>query len=90
VALARRPPVLHLLQSFTRQADACVGRLAQQRYGMHSVTRATFTIEQHHRQVVLAERMAALRGGLEVMPRLDMVTDEPRGPALQEVQIQVR
>lgn len=57
---------------------------------MCSVTRTTFTVEQHHRQVVLAERMAAQRGGPEVTPRLDMVAHEPCWSALQEVQIQIR
>jgi len=46
-------------------------------------------VKQHHRQVVLTKRMAALRGGLEVTPRLDVVAHEPRWPTLREVQIQV-
>lgn len=46
-------------------------------------------MKQHHRQVVLTERVAALRGGPVVLPCLDMVTHQPRGPALQDVLIQV-
>lgn len=72
-----------------RQADACAGRLLQQLSCLRSVARAAFTVEQHHRQVVLAERMATQRSGLEVLPRLDMIAREPRRPGLQEVQVEV-
>lgn len=72
------------------QADASFGGLAQQGCRLRGAARAAFMVKQHHRQVVLAERMAALRGGPEVMPRLDMVAHEPGWPALPEVQIQVR
>ena len=88
-ALLRRPAVVHLLQCFTCQADASFGCLAQQCYSHGRVARAAFTMKQHHRQVVLAERMAALRGSPEMLPRLDMVAHEPRRPGLQDVQIQV-
>jgi hypothetical protein len=54
---------------------------------MRGIARTTFAIEQHHRQVVLTERMAALRGGPEVTPSLDMIAHEPRWPALQKVHV---
>jgi hypothetical protein len=57
--------------------------------GLRSVARAAFTIEQHHRQVVLTERRAALSSDLEVTPRLDMVAHEPRRPALHDLRFQV-
>jgi len=85
-ALVRRNrPVLHLIQRIAREVDARIGRLAQQRDGLRSVARAAFTIEQHHRQVVLTERRAALSSDLEVTPRLGMVAHEPRHPALHDV-----
>jgi hypothetical protein len=54
---------------------------------MRGIARTTFAIEQHHRQVVLTERMAALRGGPEVTPSLDMIAHEPRWPALHKIHV---
>src|SRR6185369_3975552 len=89
-ALVRRSrPVLRLIQRIAREVDARIGRLAQQRDGLRSVARAAFTIEQHHRQVVLTERRAALSSDPEVTPRLDMVAQEPRRLALHDLRFQV-
>ena len=83
-ALVRRSrPVL---QCIAREVYARIGRLAQQRDGLRSVARAAFTIEQHHRQVVLTKRRAALSSDPEVTPRLDMVAQEPRRLALHDLQ----
>ena len=86
VLVRRSRPVL---QCIAREVYARIGRLAQQRDGLRSVARAAFTIEQHHGQVVLTERRAALSGDLEVTPRLDMVAHEPRRPALHDLRFQV-
>jgi len=81
----RRRPVLRLIQRLARKVDATIGRLAKQGDGLRSVAGAAFTIEQHHRQVVLTERRAALSSDLEVTPRLDVVAHEPRRPALHDL-----
>ena len=67
----RRPAVLQLLQGFTSQTDAPVGSHAQQCHGFNGVARTAFTMKQHHRQVVLPERIAPLRSGPEVLPGFD-------------------
>jgi hypothetical protein len=81
------PPACICSSAFARQADTSFGCPAQQRHGFRGAARAAFMVKQHHRQVVLTKRMAALRGGLEVTPRLDVVAHEPRWPTLREVRI---
>ena len=81
----RRHADLHLIQRLASQVHAAIGRLAQQRLGLRGAAWTTFTMEQHHRQVVLTERMAALRGSPEVAPRRDVVAHEPRRRGLHEV-----
>jgi adenylate cyclase len=46
-------------------------------------------MEQHHREVVLTERMAALRGVPEVLPRLDVVAHQPGRCTLQDVRVRI-
>ncbi len=81
--------LVHPLQCFTRQADITLGCLAQQCHGLGRAARASFTMEQHHRQVVLAERIAALRGVPEMLPRLDVVAHEPGLCTLQDVRVRI-
>ena len=81
---------MNLLQCFVSQTDARDGRLAQQGLGLGSVARTAFMVKQHHRKVVLTERMATLRGSLEVLPRLHVVAQEPRGTAPHQIRIPIR
>lgn len=81
------PVDLYLVQCLASQADAIGGRLAQQHDGLREAARASFMVKQHHCQVVLPKRIAALRGGAEVAPRLDMIAHEPCWTPLHQIQI---
>lgn len=78
---------VNLNQPLPSEVHPIVGSLAQQRLSLYRFTRAAFTMEQHHREVVLTERMPLFRGSAEVMARLDVIAHEPRRPSLHQVWI---
>jgi hypothetical protein len=76
-----------LPQCLAGQFHAALCSRSQQRLGLRRVAWTAFAMEQHHREVVLTERMAALCGDSEVKPCLDMVAHEPSRPSLHEIWI---
>jgi hypothetical protein len=72
-----------------RELDTVVRRSAQQRLSLRRPTRPSFPVHEHHRQVVLTERVAAFGSGAEQPPRLHVIAHQPSRRSSAEVGVRL-